>query len=72
MATENMEEGHESFTKISDFAKHLISFMPMFMSMSFFMGNFYQSKNETSNNLLHRNSLESFPRATVRQEKLNS
>ena len=71
MATKNMEEGHGSFTKISDLAKHWTSLMPMSMSMSFFMGNFYQSNNKTSSNLLHRNSLEFVPRATVKQEKLN-
>ena len=66
-----MEEGHGIFTKISDFAKKWTQLMPMFMSTSFFMGNFYQSNYKTSSNLLHRNSLESIPRATVKQEKLN-
>ena len=35
MATKTMEEGHGSFTKISDFAKDRTSLIPMFMSMSF-------------------------------------
>ena len=66
-----MEEGHGSFTKISDFAKHWTLLIPVFMSMYFFMGNFYQSNNKTSSNLLHRNFLKFIPGATVKQEKLN-
>ena len=49
----------------------LYLYIPMFMSMSFFMGNFYQSYDKTSSNLLRRNSLEFIPRATVKQEKFN-
>ena len=71
LAIKNREKGHGSFTKISDFAIHWTLLMHMFMSISFFMVNFYQS-NKRSSNLLHRNSLESNPRATVMQEKLNS
>ena len=67
MATKNMGEGHGSLTKISDFAKHWTLLIPVFMSMSFFMGNFYQSNNKMSSNLLHRNTLEFIPNATAKQ-----
>ena len=74
MATKNMEGGHGSLTKISDFTKHWTLLMPMFMSMSFLWATSRggRSNNKTSSNLLHRNSLEFIPRATVKQEKLNS
>ena len=71
MAAKNMEEGHASLIEIRDFGIYRLLLRLMFMSMSFLMGNFYQSNNKTSSNLLHRNSLEFVPRATVKQEKLN-
>ena len=65
MAAKTMEEGHGNFTQICDFAIDRVLLWFMFMSMSFFMGNFYQSNNKTSSNLLHRNTLEFLPSATV-------
>ena len=65
MATENMEEGHESFTKISDFAKHWSLLRPMSMSISFFMGNFYQSNVKMSNKLLCRSMSKFIPNASL-------
>ena len=65
MTAKNVEEGHRSFTKSFDYAINRILLRFMFMSMSFFIGNFYQSNNKTSSNLLHRNTLEFLPSATV-------
>ena len=64
-AAKSIEEGHGSFTKICDFSINRVLLWFMFTSMSFFMGNFYQSNNKTSSNLLHRNTLEFVPSATV-------
>ena len=50
MAAKNRDECHGSYTKISDFAIYWVSFRLMFMSISLFMVNFYQSNNKTSSN----------------------
>ena len=67
MAAKNMEEGHGSLTKICDFAIYRLLLRLMFMSMSFLMGNFYQSIKKTSSNMLHRNTLEFLPSVSVEQ-----
>ena len=67
MATKNRGECQGSIIKISHFAIYWSSLGLMFMSRSFSMGNFYQSNNKTSSNLLHRNTLEFIPNATVEQ-----
>ena len=56
MATINREKVYGSFTKNSDFAIYWALLRPVFMSMSIFIGNFYQSNIKMSNNMPYRNT----------------
>ena len=65
MALENIWKGPEICMKIINFSVNWSSSQSMAMESSFQIGNFYQSNNKTSSNLLHKNTLESIPGATV-------